>query len=75
MSCRKWQRECLEYARSAGVENARLENGGKHIKLVGTINGAPFLQILSRGSHRGPRVEHNMRASINRALRAHNQET
>ena len=73
-AARKWQRECLEYARNAGIRDARIERGAKHDKLLGTANGAPFMQILSRSSVGEWHCRQNVRAAIKRAVRAQNQE-
>jgi hypothetical protein len=68
-SCRKWQRECLEYARRAGVEHARLESRAKHDFILGTVRGAPFMLLVPRSQAGGMRGIRNLRADINRALR------
>ena len=70
-SRKKWQRECLELARKAGILAPQLKPGGKHLKLTGTYNGRMVLFTVSHTANGGMRGVRNLRADINRALRAH----
>jgi hypothetical protein len=39
---RKFYRECLKQAVAAGVDGAKLENGHRHMRIVGTVSGRSF---------------------------------
>lgn len=67
-SCKKWQREMLDYATEIGVVGAHIEHNGAHPHVVGTVAGRPFRRAISNTpgtKHAGDKA----RASLRRAVR------
>jgi hypothetical protein len=69
---KKHLRDLVALARDLGVEDAKVEQGGKHPRLVGTKPGGSALRLALPGSPsdrwRGLR---NAEADLRRAVRAH----
>lgn len=66
---KRHERETLLVAEEAGARECALVGGGKHVKLVGVLNGRPFKIPIpgERGDHRSIR---NFRADLRRRARA-----
>lgn len=65
----KWQREMLSYAASIGVQNPRIEHGGRHPHIVGTVGNRPFRFVFAGTPSRGLRVQKNYRCEMKRVMR------
>ena len=65
----KWQREMLEYAASIGVQSPRIEHGGRHPHIVGTVASRPFRFVFAGTPRRSFRAQINYRSEMKRVLR------
>lgn len=69
-------REVLKWAEAAGIERPRIESRstGRHPRLVGTIGGKPYSQVIP-GTPGAGRGTENLRAQFKRAVRTMTMES
>ena len=70
MSSRKWQRQWLNFVKENGVHDARLDPSGKHVKIIGTLNGKPFWTLVPHTQSTSRRAFVQTRVTIRHAIRA-----
>ena len=65
----KWQRDMLAYAASIGVQSAKIEHGGRHPHIVGTVENRPFRFVFAGTPRRSFRSQTNYRSEMKRVMR------
>lgn len=65
----KWERDMLSYAVSIGIESPRIEHGGRHPHIVGTVASRPFRFAFAGTPRRSLHMRANYRCHLRRAMR------
>jgi hypothetical protein len=63
---RKFHRELVAYARELGVADATLVPGGKHPRIVGSVDGRPFSMTCPSGNPTEWHAMENAKKNIRR---------
>jgi hypothetical protein len=63
---RKFYRDCLRVAKNCGVKNAKIEEGHRHPKVVGTVGGRSFACGISCSPGDKGAVNHARREIVKR---------
>jgi hypothetical protein len=65
----KWHREVLHIAQSLGIEDARIEHGGRHPHIVGLVKGRPIKRTIANTPSDCVRAAINTKCDLRRVVR------